>query len=82
MVFFFRFKMVAGLTADVFVQLTATLAHLSQTLNKTNTKYDNKLVENDLFSKGKNQILALTMKPNVRVYTLWQLEFLPHLLLY
>ena len=27
--------MVAGLTADVFVQLTATLAHLSSTLNKT-----------------------------------------------
>ena len=29
--------MVAGLTADVFVQLTATLAHLSSTLNKTNS---------------------------------------------
>jgi hypothetical protein len=27
--------MVAGLAADVFVQLTATLAHLSSTLNKT-----------------------------------------------
>ena len=27
--------MVAGLTADVFVQLTATLAHLSSTMNKT-----------------------------------------------
>lgn len=27
--------MVAGMTADVFVQLTATLAHLSSTLNKT-----------------------------------------------
>ncbi len=29
--------MVAGLTADVFVQLTATLAHLSSTINKTNS---------------------------------------------
>jgi hypothetical protein len=27
--------MVAGLTADVFVQLTATLAHLSSTMNRT-----------------------------------------------
>lgn len=29
--------MVAGLTADVFVQLTATLAHLSSTINKTSS---------------------------------------------
>ncbi len=29
--------MVAGLTADVFVQLTATLAHLSSTINKTDS---------------------------------------------
>ena len=28
--------MVAGLTADVFVQLTSTLAHLAGTLNRTN----------------------------------------------
>lgn len=32
--------MVAGLTADVFVQLTATLAHLSSTLNKTGSGSD------------------------------------------
>ena len=30
--------MVAGLTADVFVQLTSTLAHLASTLNKTNSE--------------------------------------------
>ncbi len=29
--------MVAGLTADVFVQLTATLAHLSSSINRTST---------------------------------------------
>jgi hypothetical protein len=47
--------MVTGLTADIFVQLTTTLAHLSGLKNRTNSA--NLSLPFDLTPKGRNVLI-------------------------
>ncbi len=49
-------RMVSGLTADIFVQLTTTLAHLSGLKNRTNINNDTQPFQ--LTPKGKRGSLA------------------------
>jgi hypothetical protein len=53
--------MVTGLTADIFVQLTTTLAHLSGLKNRTSTA--NLSLPFDLTPKGRNDLIKPQPSP-------------------